>query len=416
MKKKFMEICRSKATAANKPLSEDDVAFLEGIAEGVEESMKLETIERNKQLADLATKVGITEDGETPAAIIRNLAKRFDEVEAKANRTLSTDEKYQLRKMLEDKKDDILRAKESGKPWEIHFKAKRTASALMTTATVLTGASAINTTSVLDDLEVLVIQYPKNFIIDAIGGRQVPKVPAVLRWKEQNTESVDATGAVVEGAAKQLTDKSFVWRTANRVKYAGRIEFTEELAMDFDQLLLQIIDMFEQQVLRAYNAAVQAAIIAWASSYTSTELDNTFANPGVSQVIQALKLWVANNLYDADVVMLRPGDAALATTHENVNGDITYIPDAVAFHGLTPFVSTNIPAGYIAVGASNIVKEQHSPFILRRGVHGDQFIENEETIVGEIFSLLKLPTISKGGWVYAEISTIIAALTKPENN
>lgn len=408
-----MEICRSKATAANKPLSDEDVAFLETIADGIEEATKLENVERNKQLTDLAARVGVIDENETVSAVIRNLATKFDELEAKTKRTLSTDEKYQLRKMLDDKKDEILRAKESGKNWEIQFKAKRGASALMTTATVLSGAGAINTTSVLDDLEVLVIQYPKNFIIDAIGGRQVAKVPAVLRWKEQTTESTDAVGLVTEGSAKQLTDKLFVWKTANRLKYAGRIEFTEELAMDFDQLLLQIIDMFEQQVLRSYNAAVQAAIIAWASTYTSTELDSTFANPGVSQVIQALKLWVTNNLYDADMVMLRPGDAALAVTHENVNGDVTYTPDAVAFHGLTPFISTNIPTGYIAVGASNIIKEQHSAFILRRGVHGDQFIENEETIVGEIFSLLKLPTVSKGGWVYAEISTIIDALTKP---
>lgn len=420
MKKKFMEICRSKATAANKPLSDDDVAFLETIADGIEQAVSADNVERNKQLTDLAAKVGVLDEGETFSGVVRKIAEKVDALEAKTNRTLSPDDKFKLRRMLEDKKEEITSAMKAqreknpalAKDWVIEFRAKRTAAALMTTSTVLTGAVALNNPNVLDDMEVLVIQYPKNFIIDAIGGRQVSNVPATLRWKEQTTESVDATGVVTEGSTKNLADKKFVWKTADRVKYAGRIEFTEELTMDFDQLLLQIIDMFEQQVLRAYNAGVQAAILAWASTYTSTELDNTYILPGVSQVIQAGKLWVENNSYMPDMVMLRPGDAALATIQQNTDGDITYIPEAVAFHGLTPFVSMNIPEGYIAVGTSNVVKEQHSAFILRRGTYGTQFIENEETIVGEIFSLTKLPTVSKGSWVYMPKDTIIAALRK----
>jgi len=408
----FLKIIRSKAKQA---LTEQEENYFGSIGQAVEDAFAAEQVERNKALGNITSLLGTFEEGQSAASAIRSLASKVDDLEAKAIRGISPDDRFKLRQMLEDKKDVITRAKESGAPWQIEFKAKRGASAMMTTATVLTGASAINTTSVMDDLEVLVIQYPKAFIVDAIGGRQVAKVPAVLRWKEQNTESTDAVGLVPEGSVKVLTDKSFVWKSANRAKYAGRIEFTEELAMDFDQLLLQIIDMFEQQVIRAWNAAVQVLIIAWASSYTSTELDDTIVVPQNQHVIQALKLWVSNNGYNPDMLLIRPGDAAMARYIQNVDGDMQFLPDNIAFGGMTVMESITIPSGYMAVGDSSIIKEQHSNFILRRGMHGDQFIENEETIVGEVFSLLKLSTVSKGGWVYAEISTIKDALLKEVN-
>jgi len=408
-----MEICRAKATAAKKDLSDEDLNFLETIGEGVESAFTAETASRNAQLDELAKRVGVIDEGKTFSEIIRNLGTKIDEVEAKSKRTLTGDEKCQLKRMLTEKKDEIMRARQDGINWAIEFKAKRTASALMTTATVLTGASANNTLSIMDDLEVLVIRYPANFIMDAIGGRQVAKVPAIERWKEQNTESVDATGtAVSEGAAKQLTDKSFVWKQASREKYAGRIEFTEELQMDFDQLLLQIINMFEQQVIRSWNAGVLALIVAYCSAYQATELDGTFVSPGTSQVIQATKLCIENNLYDPDLVFIRPGDYALATISQNSLGDITYIPEAIAFHGLRPIVNKNVPSGTIIVGSSMTVSEQHSNFIIRNGQYGNQLIENEYTIIGEVFSILKLPTISKASWVSATIDTVKQSLTK----
>ena len=392
--------------------SEQDMSFLNAIADGLESAMEKDDIARKKQIDDIANLLGSFDEGQSAAAVIRSIAGRVQEIEDKAKRGLSERDKNILRKKLEEKKDEIIRARNSNEGWAIEFKASRAASALMTTATALTGAVAINNPSVMDDMEVTVIRYPRNFIIDAIGGRQVDKVPAVLRWKEQAAESDGVPGVIAEGAVKTLTDKAFVWKIANKKKYAGRIEFTEELAQDFDQLFLQIIDMFGDQVIREWNKGVQADIVAWAPAYTSTGLDGYFVAPGVAEVIKAGKLHVSNANYDADMVMINPVDAAKAMIHQTTAGEITYLPEAIAFDGLTPFISTHVPAGTILVGTSNIVKEQHSNFIARRGVYGDQFIENEETIIGEVFSLLKLPTESKKGWVKLTVATALTALTK----
>ena len=392
--------------------TEQDMNFIDALAQGLEDAMGKDAVERKKQIDEITQMIGTFDEGKSAASVIRAMAQRIEDIEKKASRGLSADDKYKLRTKLEEKKDEIIRARNSNDGWAIEFKASRAASALMTTATVLTGATAINNQNVMDDMDITVIQYPKNFVIDMIGGRQVAKVPAVLRWKEQLAESDGVPAKTNEGAAKPLTDKLFAWKTAARDKYAGRIEFSEELAMDFDQLLLQIIDMFEQQVVREWNKGVQAAIVAWAPAYTTSGLDGYFVAPGVAEVIKAGKLAVSNNNYDADVVMINPVDAAKAMIHQTTAGEITYIPEAIAFDGLTPFISTHVPAGTILVGVASVIKEQHSSFIARRGMYGDQLIENEETIIGEVFSLLKLPVESKKGWVKMTVATVLAALTK----
>jgi len=408
-KEDFLKIVRSKMT---KEPTEQELSFLGSMGEAIEQAFQADSVTRKKELETIATQLGSFEESETVAGVIRSLAAKVDDMEKKSQRSLSTDEKYRLKEKLMEKKDDILRAKQTNAPWEIEFKAKRGASAMMTAANVLTGASAINNVNVMDDLDIMVIQYPKNFIVDAIGGRQVAKVPQTLRWKEQTTESVDALGAVAEGAEKKLTDKLFVWKTATRLKYAGRIEFTEELAMDFDQLLLQIIDMFEQQVIRTWNAAIQAAIVAYAPAYVSSSLDDQIIEPNVSNVIAAGKLEIEVAGYEPNIVMMHPGDAALAMLVQNADGNQTFLPESIAFHGLTPFISNVITAGTIIVGTTSTISEQHSNFIIRRGVTGTQFYENEETIVGEVFSLLKLPTVSTYSWGKLVIATVKGLLQK----
>lgn len=408
-KENFMTICRSKHTS---PLTPEQEAFYAGLGEAIETAFSQESVERAKQLDGLTNLIGQMEDGATVANVIRTLAGKVDELEAKTKRSFSNEERYNLKKKLEEKKDDIQRARKSGAPWEIEFQARRAASALMTTATVLTGATAINNPNMLEDMDVVVIQYPKNFILDAITSRQVSKVPAVWRWKYQDAVSDGAVAKVTEGNVKPLTDKKFKYETADRSKYAGRIEMSEELEIDFEQLVLDIISMFEDDVLRAYNKGVLDEIIAYASAYTASGLDGKIVMPTVYSAIGAMKLQAQTANYMPDVVCINPADAAEAIYLQDANGAQQFIPESLQFGGLAPFVSTGVPAGYLLIGTRSTIKEQHGALIIRKGMHGEQFIENESTIVGEIFSVLKMPTLSKASWVYAKIDDVKTLLTK----
>ena len=409
-KESVMSIIRSKAKTALTPEEEN---MFGGFAEAIEQAFEQDTVKRNADLKTLTDKLGAFEEGETAASIIRSLATKVDAVEAKTKRSFSSEEKFKLKDLLREKKDEIMRSVKSGAEWGIEFRAKRAASAAMTTATVLTGASAYNTTNVFDDMEVAVIQYPKYFILDAISSRQVAKVPAYLRWKEQATAGDGVVGAVAEGGTKTLLDKKFVWKDATRVKYAGHIEFSEETEIDFDQLMIQIIDLFEQDVIRAWQNGVLTAITAWAPAYTSTALDDKIVKPTVYSVIGASKLCVQDANYEPDVVLINPGDAAEAIYLQDASGAQQFIPESLQFGGLTPFISNSVPVGTLYVGTKSVVKEQHGNYIVRRGTINDQLITNEATIVGEVFSILQLPTISKKAWCKSVIATVKAALLVP---
>lgn len=410
-KEDFMKIVRSKA---KETLTEQDVAMFEGIGEAIETAFSADSAERNKQLKAVTDKLGNIDEGETLAGIVRNLATALDALEAKTKRSLIADEKFKLRELLEAKRDDIQRARKGGNPWEIEFRAKRAASALMTTATVVTGATAINNPNMFEDMDVVVIQYPKNFILDAITSRLVSKVPAVWRWKEQKAASDGVPAATNEGATKPLTDKAFSYVSADRVKYAGRIEMTEEVEIDFEQLVIDIINMFETDVLQAWHDGVLAAIIAYASAYTTTALDGTMPSPDIYGVIMAGMAWVQSRKYNPDIVGINPVDLWLTRSTQDNNGNYKMNPFGPGdnFAGLQLFVSTGIEAGKILIGTRQTIQEQHSNFIIRKGVYGTQFIENESTIVGEIFSVLKTPVVSKASWLYLDISDTIDALQK----
>ena len=291
-KEEFMKIVRSKAKVE---LSEQEVAMFESIGDGIERALQMEQTERNTEMAKLTAMLGAMEEGKPVAEVIRTLAQKIDAVEAQSKRSLSAGEKFQLKRALEAKKDEIMQVMrgEKATPWGLEFKAKRAASALMQTTTVLTGAAAINTDNVFDDLEITVIKYPVNFIGDAINSRQVSVVPASLKWKEQITAGTGTAGVIAEGVEKTLVDYKFSWKYAYRKKYAGRIEFTEETEIDFEQLTLDIIDMFETDVLRAYNAGLLADIVAWAPAYVSSALDGTIIKPTILNVVNAGKLAVS---------------------------------------------------------------------------------------------------------------------------
>lgn len=411
-KEDFLQICRSRA---KKELTSEEENFFNSIGEGIETAMQSETVERGKELKVIADKLGLVDDGQSLSGIVRSLSQKIDEVEAKSKKQLSANDKFLLRKALEGKKEDILSVirKESTTPWQLEFKAKRAASAMMTTADVLTGAQAFNHDNIFDDVDVTVIRYPINFIGDAIGSRQVGKVPAVIQWKEQVAGGDGLPAVVAEGDAKPLTNDAFVWKYANRKKYAGRIEMTEEVEIDFEQLVLDIITMFEEKVLREYNKGLLTDILAWAPVYAGTALDDQIVKPTLQNVVNAGKLQLAVKEYAPDTLIVNPSDYAEVQNMQDTLGNPIFVSDQVLFPGLKIIVTSGIAAGTCLLMEGGIIKEQHGSFILRSGTYGNQLIENERTIIGELFSVLKLPTESKKGVVKLVIATVKAALLKP---
>jgi hypothetical protein len=108
-KEQFKEICRAKA---KEPLTPAEDSFFDSMGEAIELAFTAEKTERSKQLAEIQTKLGTTDDGKSIAEIIRTLATSIDAIEAKNDRTTLNDrEKLALRKVLEDNKETISKSR-----------------------------------------------------------------------------------------------------------------------------------------------------------------------------------------------------------------------------------------------------------------------------------------------------------------
>lgn len=406
-REEFMNVCRS---MAKQPLTEDDSRFLEAIGSALEKGFESDGVERKKQIDEaIKNTVGVFDGAESVATIIRGLSTKIDEMEAKAQRTLSISDKYNLKKALEAKKDVIKRAMTSGEYWELQFKAKRAAGALMTTANVMTGTGVTLSENTFEDPELVVIQYPANFILDAINSRKVAKVPDTLVVREQTALNGGVT-VTAEGTTKPLVSMAFEKKTYDRKKYAGRLEMNEEVEIDFEQLTIQIIQMFEDEVLRKMNDGVLADIITFASPYVSTALDGKIPDPDMYAVIGAGILHCQGANFTPDVMVINPADVWAMKLAQDASGQYKINPLAQNPAGLTEFVSNKIAAGKMLVGTKMKIKEQHGDYIVRKGVGDGQFIKNQSTIVGEIFTVLQTPELNKLSWVYMDIEAVKQAL------
>ena len=90
-KEDFMKVVRSKA---KQTLTEQEEAFFGSIGEAVEQAFTEESVERGKQLKAIADKLGTVADGEDMATVVRNMATKIDEIEARAKRGFSADERF----------------------------------------------------------------------------------------------------------------------------------------------------------------------------------------------------------------------------------------------------------------------------------------------------------------------------------
>ena len=82
-------------------------------------------------------------------------------------------------------------------------------------------------------------------------------------------------------------------------------------------------------------------------------------------------------------------------------------------NGMRVVSSNAITLGTAVVMDSSVYREMHSDFILRFGTYNDQFIKNQKSAVGEVFSILRIAKNNMPGVMAVTLSTVRAALLKP---
>lgn len=266
------------------------------------------------------------------------------------------------------------------------------------------------------DNDIAMIRVPENFILSIIRNNQRSKVPEMV-VKKQQVPGEGAVAVVAEGAVKPLVQYKFQNTATKRKKYAGRIEWTEEFEMDFEALLDAIIEMFERDVLTAWQDGIIETIEANATAYVSSSLDDTLINPDNGLAIIAVMQQIKALGFIPDAVVMNPVDIDAAIYTQDANGNLQLKPyidangNRVGGARLVP--SLKMDAGTALVGEFGIYKEIHTGFIFRRGQYDDQFIKNEYTAIGEVFSVLNAAPAHYPAIVKVNLATVKAALKKP---
>lgn len=266
------------------------------------------------------------------------------------------------------------------------------------------------------DNDIAMIRVPENFILSVIRNTQRTKVPEMV-IKKQQVPGEGAVAVVAEGAVKPLLQYKFQNTSTRRKKYAGRIEWTEEFEMDFEALLDAIIEMFERDVLTAWQDGIIDTIEANATTYISSSLDDTLPNPDNGLAVIAVMQQIRALGYNPDVVIMNPVDIDAAIYTQDANGNLQIKPyidangNRLGGGRLVPSLKMN--PGEALVGEFGIYKEIHTGFIFRRGQYNEQFIENEYTAVGEVFSVLNAAPAQYPAVVKVNLATVKAALLKP---
>jgi hypothetical protein len=413
---------RSALEKGGATLDENQIKFVSAIESEMNERAKKQEEAYSASLTEaLRSVLGAQEKNEqgqtvTVAEQLRNLAEGLEKVEKNNVRNLSNVEKFQLRKMVKEQHKDICEAIRNGNDLEITFNAKR-AAAIYTASTAVA-----NDTGVLLPLnenyefesEISKIRYPENFILDVISNRQVAKVPQQIIKNEQATAE-GAVALVAEGGTKPLVSDTFLRTLTLRKKYAAHIEWTEEFEMDNEMLYNEILMMFEEKVVRFWNNGLIGTIVSNGTAYTTSVMDDTLVIPDNGLAVIACQSVINGMNFNADTVLMHPSDIVTTMFTQDTEGNSRLLPymQNGQINGMRVVSSNAITLGTAVVMDSSIYREMHSDFILRFGTYNDQFIKNQKSAVGEVFSILRVAKNNLPGAMAVNLATVRAALLKP---
>lgn len=347
---------------------------------------------------------------------IKTIGETLSTIDAKLKTTTTAEVKGFLHAVIKENYEAIKDAFKGNNKTPFSFEVVKVPAMHMTnngTVTNIAGLTNYPTGSFEVDNEIAMIRVPENFILSIIRNTQREKVPEMV-IKKQQVAGEGAVAVVAEGAVKPLLQYKFQNTSTLRKKYAGRIEWTEEFEMDFEALLDAIVEMFERDVLTAWQDGILDVIDTNATAYVSSSLDGTLPKPDNGLAIIAVMQQIKALGYTPNAVLMNPMDIDASVYTQDLDGNFSIKPyiDATGnrIAGVRLIPSLKIDAGTAFVGDFSIYKEIHTRFIFRRGQYNAQFIENEYTAVGEVFSVLNAAPAQYPAIVKVNLATVKAAL------
>lgn len=349
----------------------------------------------NEKLAELDKMEGILKEQGT----------KLNEVLEKAEPNSKTFEQWMI-----EQAPLIKELKTSGKFVEIPASALKAAG-----VTSITGSIADMTSppgspyapGIGGDLEIFTIARNPNFILNQVDLGRTDR--ARLAWANETTEEGLPT-EVAEGATKPLIQNKFQVEISQAKKIAAYYEITEEFDDDLPQFATVVRRLLQERVLRGWDDAIQAAVIAVATAYSAAPLNGSipFANFWDAVYAMLAQVRVAN--YIPNTVDIHPYTNVKMQGDKSTEG-IYLLPSFKEEIQRMLIQGNKMSVDNALVGDLKQYKvDVYKEFVIKMGWINDNFIQNKFVVLGEIRYHRYISDARKVAIVNGNLSNIRALL------
>lgn len=398
-------------------LDENQVPFIEALEQELKGVLEARSLEMSEAIEARIKELNLPED---LAGQLRTLGEEIEK-SGKPEFHMNEFQKRNLRNTIKERHSEIVEAIKERKAidlFEVRVAEPHYNSNTVSAGTIFGTSDTVALPLIenwKEDESIAFLRMPNNFILEVIRVNQVEKVPATLFKVEEAPKEGDFA-IVGEGEEKPLIQYKFVKNAIERFKVAGRIEWSEEFEYDNTRLFNAIVRMLERDIWGYLNSQVYGIIQANATAYTTSASTGAVIAPNATDVAVVLQSLIDCNGYKADTVALNCGDVVKLMLLKNKDGSYMLNPLFVdgKLNGMTVYSTSEIPQGKILVLDSSIYTLEHDRVKIRVGQYGTQFIENEYTLICELFGLLDVAQIDLVASYYGDIDTISADLETVE--
>lgn len=253
-----------------------------------------------------------------------------------------------------------------------------------------------------------IIRNP-NFILNRVNVGRTNQFR--LAWiNETDYQGTPGTN-IAEGAVKPQTQHIFKVEISEAKKAATWIELTEEFENDLPGLATAVRRMLQNDVMRAFDDAIQASVIAAARPYEITGLDGKVPFTTLYDAIGAELAQVGFYNFIPNTVALNPVTDWTMLMDKNSIGDYLNPPFLNRINALL-VDATKVAVGFGLVGDLNQYNvDIYKDFTMRVGWINDEFIKNKFAVLGELRYHNYISENRKKAIVYNQLAAIQSKIT-----
>lgn len=274
---------------------------------------------------------------------------------------------------------------------------------------------------------------PQEYIWELISRRTVTGITEYKTWLEEGGED-GAFAIVEEGALKPLMSKTLLRNVTKYRKMAGKRVYTEEFSKFRKEAYNIIESLFNDQIIRNYNAVITTSLNAKAASYVGTSLDGQYTDPTDYHAIGAVSAQIETLDFYPDLLIMNPQDKWRIGLEQDSTGRFftanipVYNPSGtVTMMGFRVFTSNRMEIGQAILGESGLYKVEDEAIQIRLAygidvvTDGDGFVtsvtsdvdHNRFRIIAETFFHDWIASNHQGSFVKFNFADVKAALLKP---